>query len=189
MALDLTLGIARMCRYPDGTSFRGDTMADGFACHEMRRHGKWLHQIDYYALVATVHLLMHAATPEAERPRLHARQVQGRFHAELPHSELAQHGHRMAKPANRGARPSAAPFRDGQGVDTQLAALLEVVCDELLNVRTADCMCASTRPNLGQMAARLESYAERHRPELMRELARQRAWLAADSDQRTRSNL
>ena len=38
---------------------RSDVMVDGYACAEMRRKQPWLHSIDYHALGATVHALLH----------------------------------------------------------------------------------------------------------------------------------
>ena len=37
-----------------------DAMADGYACMEMRKKQSWSHSLDYFALGASVHALLHA---------------------------------------------------------------------------------------------------------------------------------
>ena len=49
-------------RYPAGTAFSGDAMADGYACNEMRKKKAWVHQVDYFALAATAHALLFTSS-------------------------------------------------------------------------------------------------------------------------------
>lgn len=73
-AIDTTL-------YEEGTVFSGDVLAHGYECPEMRRGASWTHQIDFFALAATIHAVLHS---DADQPMRIQRDRKGRWQPIAP---------------------------------------------------------------------------------------------------------